>query len=90
MSPDLGDLALTGYHRSSDAPDTWYPQVYYQARLTERPGAGMPIRVYSDNLLPVPARDARGKSAVLSKPILQRGRVQVAAPRVVPSWGPGG
>jgi hypothetical protein len=90
ISPDNGDLAQAGTSRSSDAPDVWYPQVYYQARLTNRPGAGMPIRVYSDNLLPVPARDARGKSAVLSKPILQRGRVQVAAPRVVPSWGPGG
>ena len=82
--------AMMGTSRSSDAPDVWYPQEYYQTRLTERPGAGMPIRVYSDNLLPVPARDARGKSAVLSRPVLQRGRVQIAAPRVVPSWGPGG
>src|ERR1700691_1936014 len=49
ISPDPGDLAQAGSSRSSDAPDMWYPQLYYQRSLTERPGAGMPIRVYSDN-----------------------------------------
>jgi hypothetical protein len=90
ISPDPGDLAQAGTARSSDAPDVWYPQLYYQSQLTERPGAGMPIRVWSDNLMPVPARDARGKSAVLARPILQRGQVQIPQPRVIPQWGPGG
>lgn len=89
-SPDLGDLAQMGSARSSDAPQSWNPQVYYQRNLTERPGAGMPIRVYSDNLLPVPAKDARGKSAVLARPVLQRGRFQIPQPRTIPNWGPGG
>lgn len=89
-SPDPGDLAQGGYHRSGDAPDTWYPQVYFQDRLTEVPGAGQAIRVYSDNMLPVPARDARGRGAMLAKPITQSSLFQVAAPRVIPTWGPGG
>jgi hypothetical protein len=87
MHPDIGDLAQAGTARSSDAPDVWYPQVYYQRALTEAPGAGQPVRVYSDNLLPVPARDARGRPAVLFKPVLQRGQVQVSQPRVMPFWG---
>jgi hypothetical protein len=91
-SPDLGDIAQMGTARSSDAPQSWNPQLYYQTALTERPGAGMPIRVYSDNLLPVPAVDGRlrGRSAVLSRPVQQRGQVQIPQPRVIPSWGPGG
>jgi len=87
MHPDTGDLAQTGTGRSSDAPDVWYPQVWYQDQLTGRPGAGQPIRVWSDNLMPVPARDPRGKPALLFKPILQRGSAQVSQPRAVPSWG---
>ena len=91
-SPDLGDLAQMGTARSSDAPDSWNPQLYYQTRLTERPGAGQPIRVYSDNLLPVPAVDGRlrGRSAVLARPVQQRGQQQISMPRAIPSWGPGG
>jgi hypothetical protein len=87
MHPDTGDLAQSGTARSSDAPDVWYPQVWYQRGLTERPGAGRPIAVYSDNLLPVPARDPRGKPALLFKPILQRGFASVSQPRAIPSWG---
>ena len=51
------------------------------------PGAGTPIAVYSDNLLPVPAKDARGKAAIEFKPILQRGQFTLSQPRAVPSWG---
>jgi hypothetical protein len=88
-SPDIGDLAQAGTARSSDAPDQWFPQIYYQDSLTERPGAGMPIRVYSDNMLPVPAKDARTgyRSAALSRRVNQRGARQISAPRVLPVWG---
>ena len=84
--------AMMGTARSTDAPDVWYPQQYYQRSLTERPGAGQPIRVYSDNLMPVPAVDGRSTRGLarLAKPILQRGQTQIAMPRVIPSWGPGG
>jgi len=89
-SPDLGDLAQAGSARSSDSPDLWYPQLWYQRYLTERPGAGMPIRVYSDNLMPVPAVDPRGRGALLAKPINQRGRRQIGWRRALPSWGGSG
>lgn len=63
IQPDVGDQILAGPSRSSDAPDTWYPQEYYQRYIAEQPGAGMPIlRVGNNNpgprsLLPVPASD---------------------------------
>lgn len=61
MFPDVGDLAQTGWHRSSDAPDVFYPQQYYERRPIEAPGAGMPILLVDPvnpgpaSLLPVPA-----------------------------------
>lgn len=64
-SPDPGDLALTGRHRSADAPDAWWPQESYQRVIAEVPGAGRPIAYYSPQfpgrttLLPVPAEDFR-------------------------------
>lgn len=93
MSPDAGDLALTGAGRSSDAPQAWWPQKGYQARALERPGAGMPIQVYSPTqpglttVLPVPAQDYRAQyvrdSARLARPaILQRIRQLPWFPRV--------
>jgi hypothetical protein len=60
--------AQMGTARSGDAPNAWYPQLWFQDRLTERPGAGMPLRVYSDNLMPVPAIDPRGVPTMLSMP----------------------
>lgn len=65
MSPDQGDRAMSGTSRSSDAPQAWWPFVSYQAVAIERPGAGMPVQVYSPTqpglttLLPVPATDLR-------------------------------
>jgi hypothetical protein len=65
ISPDAGDKAQMGYARSSDAPDVWYPQDWQQTVAIERPGAGMPIKVYSPTqpglttVLPVPATDLR-------------------------------
>lgn len=64
-SPDPGDLALTGRHRSSDAPPAWWPQESYQRVIAELPGAGMPVGYYSPQfpgrttVLPVPAEDYR-------------------------------
>ena len=67
ISPDPGDLAQAGTSRSSDAPQTWWPQMSYQAAALEYPGAGMPIAYYSPQfpgrttLLPVPAEDYRAR-----------------------------
>ena len=61
---DLSDLAQMGGARSSDSPDVWFPQLYYQPVIAERPGAGMPILLTGDSipdgqadLLPIPAVD---------------------------------
>ncbi len=85
--PDLGDIAQMGSARSSDAPDMWYPQLYYSAVLDSHPGPVTPVRIYSDNMLPVPARDPRGKPALLARPVLQRGQSALHQPRVAPRWG---
>ena len=52
-----------------------------------RPGAGMPIRIWSDNLMPVPAQDPRGLPAMLAFTPQFLGQQQVAQPRVMPTWG---
>jgi hypothetical protein len=61
MSPDVGDKAQAGTARSSDAPDVWFPQIYYQRVAVEAPGAGMPIEridlapTGTRDVLPIPA-----------------------------------
>ena len=87
-SPDLGDLAMGGYHRSSDAPDVWYPNQYYERSLDGDGTQGpiTPVRVYSDNLMPVPAVDPRGTPATLSVPVIIRGQRQIVQPAAQPRW----
>jgi hypothetical protein len=87
ISPDVGDKAQSGTARSSDAPQVWYPQLYYQEDLYSAPGPVCPVQIYSDNLMPVPAVDPRGVPARLARPISQRGRFEVPQPRVLPNWG---
>lgn len=93
MSPDTGDRAMAGTARSSDAPQAWWPQKGYQRVAVERPGAGMPVQVYSPTqpglttVLPVPASDMRAlyqrDSARLSyRAVLQRARQLPWWPRV--------
>lgn len=84
--PDLGDIANMGTSRSSDAPDVWYPQIYFQRTLDSAPGFVVPVQVYSDNLVPVPAVDIRGRVKQLVKPVNQRGQKMIVQPRVVPKW----
>jgi hypothetical protein len=65
-SPDLGDIAQMGMSRSSDAPNSLWPNLYY---VTPEPGfwpgAGMPVQMYNPvrpqdtTMIPVPARDLR-------------------------------
>lgn len=69
--------AQMGLSRSSNAPDAIYPQQYYVNGITERPGAGMPISVGSDNLMPIPAADPRGIPSTQYQPINQRGQNQL-------------
>ena len=63
------------------------PNLYYaRPQRAFRPGAGMPVSVRSDNLMPVPARDPRGIPARLARPIVQRGAAQIKARPVVTTW----
>lgn len=95
MDSGPATLATTGRGRSSDAPAAWWPQEWYQGVATERPGAGMPVRVYSPTMagpttvLPVPATDYRAgyvrDSATLARrTILQRARALPWFPRILP------
>ena len=91
-SPDIGDLALAGTSRSSDAPDYIWPGKYYERSLDGDGTLGpvTPVRIWSDNLMPVPAQDPRGRPARLSKTVRRGGQVQVSQPRAMPTWGGGG
>jgi hypothetical protein len=71
-----------GQSRSSDAPPVWYPQLYYQRALTNR----APVAIYSDNCLPVPAVDPRGRPAVLAAPPRVGGRRQIKALPILANW----
>ena len=67
-SPDIGDKAQAGISRSSDAPDAFYPNQYWaRPERAYWPGAGMPVSVQSDNLMPVPATDPRGIGAIMAE-----------------------
>jgi len=66
-SPDIGDIALMGLSRSSDAPDAFWPNLYYVTPAANYwPGAGMPVQMYDPvrpqdtTMIPVPATDLRG------------------------------
>lgn len=63
-------------------PPEWYPQLYYQTRLTNLP----PAAVYSDNGLPIPAVDPRGRGALLAAPRKIGGRKPIKALPIVANW----
>ena len=86
-SPDIGDMALMGVSRSSDAPNRIYPNKYWaRPERSFWPGAGMPISVMSDNLMPVPATDPRGVPAPLAVPLSLRGVRQIRQPAALIQW----
>ena len=91
-SPDAGDKALMGLSRSSDAPDVFYPNQYYERSLDGDGVMGpvVPVSVYSDNLMPVPAADPRGIPATRSALINQRGQAQIQAFPQLPRWANNG
>jgi hypothetical protein len=86
-SPDIGDLAQAGVSRSGDAPNVFYPNLYW-ARPQRQwwPGAGMPVSVRSDNLMPVPAADPRGVPGAQQMPLVQRGQGQIQSRPNLPRW----
>jgi hypothetical protein len=79
--------AQMGLSRSSDAPNSFRPNLYYARPQRDFwPGAGMPVACVSDNLMPVPARDPRGVPARLAAPIVKRGPAQVKSRPGMSSW----
>jgi hypothetical protein len=89
ISPDEGDKAQMGTARSSDAPDMWYPQKYYERSLNGDGTMGpvTPVRIFCDDIMPVPAQDPRGLPAMLAFTPHFLGQAQVAQPRTMPGWG---
>jgi hypothetical protein len=80
--------AAMGRSRSGDAPGYFYPNLYFaRPQRAYWPGAGQPVSVRSDNLMPVPAADPRGIPARLSFPVAQRGQQQISQPQAMPTWG---
>lgn len=60
-------------HRSSDAPNYFNPALYFERGELEH----APVSVLSDNQMPVPAIDPRGRPAVMLRAPLFRGQRQV-------------
>ena len=89
-SPDLGDIAQGGFHRSSDAPNAIYPNQYWaRPERAYWPGAGMPVSVQSDNLMPVPASDPRGVGAIMAEALgiaRSLGITQIKQPPTLAVW----
>lgn len=70
--------AQMGLSRTSDAPNNIRPNLYYaRPQRAYYPGAGMPVSVRSDNLMPVPAVDPRGIPAMTQTPFRTRGASQI-------------
>jgi len=80
-------VAQMGLSRTSDSPRSFRPNLYF-ARPQRQfwPGAGQPISVRSDNLMPVPATDPRGVPARMARPIVQRGSQQIRQPARLTQW----
>lgn len=65
----------------------FYPNLYWaRAQGQFWPGAGMPVSVRSDNLMPVPATDPRSVPAPLQVPISMRGQRQIRQPFTLVQW----
>lgn len=62
----------------------WTPGVYW-VRAT-RNGSRAPVSVFSDNQMPVPAVDPRGRPGVVMPGPIMLGQTQVANPRVAPKF----
>lgn len=79
--------AQMGLSRTQDSPASFRPNQYWaRPEAAYWPGAGMPVSLVSDNLMPVPAVDPRGVPAVTQTPFLYRGQTQIQALPTLVSW----
>jgi hypothetical protein len=88
--PTLGRGNIAGWPRrrssSADSPNVILPALYYQ-RPASNPALGPDVSVISDNQLPVPAIDPRGRPAVMAqRPPRIGGRGQVVQPYQLMAW----
>src|SRR5215467_13815577 len=88
--PTLGRGNRAGWPRrrssSADAPGMWLPSLYYQ-RPAANPALAPNVSVVSDNQMPVPAIDPRGRPAVMfQRPPRIGGRGQVEQPYTMLNW----
>jgi hypothetical protein len=79
-------LAMGGLSYTSYCPGFYPNQYWAQPQGAYWPGAGMPVSVQSDNLMPVPARDPRHVPAPLAVPITMRGEKQIKQPIRMVTW----
>ena len=83
MATTNGLHTWSGYSGGSAMmPPVWYPQLYYEPVLSETPQ----FSIYSDNQMPVPAADPRGRAAVLARPPVFLGQSQLRQPQRLPKW----
>lgn len=79
--------ANMGRHRTSDAPPFFLPNLYYTTDGRNYwPGAGQPVAIRSDDLMPVPATDPRGVPARLAMPVVRRGQRQLRQQATTVTW----
>ena len=79
--------AQAGTARTSDSPNAFLPNLYFaRPERAFWPGAGQPVSIRSDNLMPVPATDPRGVPSTLFAPITQRGPYQIKSRPSVVTW----
>lgn len=79
-----GGPVRSGYSGgTSMMPGVWYPQLWYSHGLWPN---SADVSIYSDNQLPVPAADPRGRAAVLARPPQFLGQSQLKQPKGMPRW----
>lgn len=96
--PTAGRGPVAGWPRrrssSRDSPQYWLPALYYQrvlpngqGSLSDGTGLGPNVSVVSDNQMPVPAIDPRGRPAVMfGRPPRIGGRGNVPQPYALTGW----
>jgi hypothetical protein len=75
-----------GYSYTAYCPGFYPNQYWARPQSAYWPGAGMPISVGSDNLMPVPATDPRSVPAPMSVPLNLRGVRQIRQPAALIQW----
>ena len=78
--------AMGGYSFTGNCPG-FYPNLYFARPQGQYwPGAGMPVSVMSDNLMPVPATDPRSVAAPLAVPLTVSSSRQIRQPPALVQW----